>query len=229
MNRHLGEKKLNNNLSKLKKTRVKREIAFSFYILFNKLLSFFTKNSLEKKIKEMSNELSNLKYENDELKKNLLEIEKEKQGFKNQIDDLLNKVDLSEFQNLKEKSLNAESWKEEIENYQNFSLKLENFFQEIEVNELIRECLEALEKAKDNFQKLKVVRHFLDEFKQFAWMEKKLTIFYLGKEAKNNIKDMSLVTEILNKIQKELMLDKQIKILKKDYKLIIKQSTELKV
>ena len=226
MNHH-GEENLNRNLFKLKKAQVKREIIFSLYILFNKFLSFFTKNSLEKKLekkaKTMSNELTSLNHENDELKKklaNLANIEEEKRGFKKQINDLLNKVDLSEFQNLKEKALKIEAWEEKIAGFEDFSLKLNRFFQEIEANELIRDCLESLEKAKDNFQKLKAVRYFLDKFKQFDWLREKLSIFYLDKEAKSNIKDMHLVTKTLMKIQKEFELNKQIKALKKSYNLL---------
>ena len=218
MSASLGEEKLSKNLSSLKKNRLKGEIKFSFYVLVNKWLSFFTKNSPETKVKTLSKELAKLKYENGELKKKIYEMAQEKKGIEKQIDDLLHKVDLNEFQDLKQKALVGENWEKKLHYYQSFLTTLETIFAEIEVNNLLGECLIALGIAKDNFQKLKVIRQFLLEFKRFAGMETKLSLFYKNETAEKNIKNIPLVTETLKELQEQFDLDKKIAKLKKDFK-----------
>lgn len=226
MNNVLGEEKLSKNISSLKKKQVKGEIRLSVYSLVNKCLAFFTKNSPETKIRILSKELAVLKYENDNLKQNLFVIEKEKKGLESQVNDLLYRVDLDEFRDLKKNALDKEMYEQEIEHYRIFLSRWENLFEQIEATKLIEKCLEELGIAKDNFQKLKVVRYFLTEFKKFEWMKEKLNLFY--EDAKGtNIKDILLVTNTLNQIKKEFNLNKNLQELKKDFKLL-KDSLKIK-
>ena len=217
MNRHLGEDKLNKNLSRLKKSRVKGDIRLSIYILIHKVVSVFTKDSLETQLKKIAEELGDLKYENSELKKRLKDLEKEKKAYKDQIDDLLHQVDLSEFRDLKSKALKMEAGEKEMGHHRAFFAKVELFFEENEVRESVQQCLDTLATAKDNFQKLKVVRQFLSQVERFEWVQKRLTLFYRDKLVKKNIKDMPLVTKTLTELRGELSLDSQVKRLQKAF------------
>ena len=218
MSRYTGEEKLNKNLSGLKKNRIKKDIRLSLYVLISRLFSFLTKDSMESELRRLSQEIRDLKYENVELHKSLKKSEQARIVIETQVKDFLDKANLNQLEDLKEKMLRMTILEKEAIKHTDLIRALDNIFSQSDVLVLINECLNSLETAKDNFQKLKVVRHFLNDLKKYEFAQKELYLLYSDEGADDNIKNIPLVTELFIKMKNQLDEKKQIDELKTKFK-----------